>query len=277
MREPSRRGRRGPALLCGLLILGPFAIRAQEAGRPDPAARPTGGDDAGADRAAYPLRLRLGVGEGSILIKAPRGVRPAALRTARDTIRKVLADADPAIVQRLGDARLEVVLAPDTGRFTDLPDLRDLARTRNAFGQPLDRARGIFRAAEPPRSRSSRPTRRSPLIVVGEEDVLRIQPCGPHSAFHHEFAHAVHALGLSPEQRAGWRGVYEDARRRGLFKGRYAALDEGEFFAELSQAYFDVAPYFCSRAQLARVDRPAFLRLAEVYSPRRPKDTPASR
>jgi hypothetical protein len=252
----------------------PVAIRGQVAGRPDSSVPATGGgEDAEADRAAYPLRLSARVGEGSILIKAPGGIRPAALRTTRDMIGKILAEAEPAIVERLGTSRLEVILAPNMSRFTDLPDLRDLARTRNAFGQPLDLARGIFRGAEPPRSKSRRPTRHSPLIAVGEEDILRIVPCGPHSAFHHEFAHALYNLALSPEQRAGWRDAFEGARRLGLFKDRYAALNEDEFFAELSQAYFDVAPHFCSRSQLARIDPAAFARLAEVYSSR-PRDQP---
>jgi hypothetical protein len=274
-----KRVRRLRSGIWAVVLLTPIAAFGQAVLRPDPSLPSNGGEDASeADREAYPLRVSLKLGEGSVLIKAPKGVRPAALTKARDKIRAILADADAEVVVRLGASRLAVVVVPHTGRFTDLPDLRDLAGSRNAFGQSLDLARGIFRSADhepmPPtgdaRSGRPRPTRDSPMVAVGEEDILRLVPCGPQSALHHELAHAVHVLGLSPEQRTSWRELYEDARRRGLFKGRYASLNEGEFFAELSEAYFDVAPYFCSRPQLARVDRPAFDWLAKVYSVRRP-------
>jgi hypothetical protein len=155
------------------------------------------------------------------------------------------------------------------GRFTDIPDLRDLRDTRNAFDQPLDQARGVFRSAErplPPNVKPDRPTRDHPLLVVGEEDILRLVPCGPQSALHHEFAHAIHHLALTVEQRAAWRERFAEAQRRGLFKKRYASLNEDEFFAEFTEAYFDVAPYFCSRGQLARIDRVTFDWLANIYS-----------
>jgi hypothetical protein len=262
-------------------VLAPILARGQEAPRPAPVVvqEATEDEEGRADCASYPLRLAFRVGGGAVLIKAPRGVRPAALTGARDKVRAILADADPAVVERLGAAHLSIIVAPHMGRFVDVPDLRDLAGVRNAFGQPVDLARGVFRPAVPRPERTpvgpgpARPTRHSPLLAVGEEDILRLVPCGPQSALHHEFAHAIHDLGLSAEQRTGWREAYEDARRRGLFRKRYAALNEDEFFAELSQAYFDVAPYFCSKAQLARVDRKAFDRLAEIYSSC-PRDRP---
>lgn len=256
------RGVAGAVLLSGMMgTTASRALAGDEAGKPEAVSE--------SDRAAYPQRVSVKVGEGAVVIKAARGVRPAALRVAGRLLRKILAETDESVVKRLGGARLEVILVSDMARFTDTPDLRDLARARNAFGQSLDVARGIFRMREMPWSKSTRPSRNAPIVVVGEEDVLRIIPCGPQSNFHHEVAHAVHMLGMTREQRSGWREVYDGARERGLFKNRYAALNEDEFFADLSQAYFDVAPYFCSRAQLARVDADAYRFLTGIYSARR--------
>lgn len=223
-----------------------------------------------ADLAAYPYRVRLTLDTGEILIKGPRGLLPAALRTARDKARQILADVDPDVVERLGAYQFQILVVPRGQRISDQPGLKMLARQSNPFGQPVDRVRGVFLdhpgllAWGPPR-----PTDNPPLLVIGEEDVLRIAPSGPHSTFHHEFAHAIHRLGLSEEQRSRWHDLFEAARRHGLFGKRYATVDDAEFFAELSSAYFDVAPYFCTKSQLAKVDRPAFLMLAEIYSHRR--------
>lgn len=237
-----------------------------------PSASPKAGDQDDPDRAAYPIRMDVKVGEGSILIKAPNGVRKAALTKAREKLWAILANTDPDVVRRMGNSGLVIILAPHMGKFTDIPDLHDLANVRNAFDQPLDLARGIFRMPDPPLRDASekprRPTRDFPIVVVGEEDILRLIPCGPQSALHHEFAHAIHRLGLTQEQRVEWKEKYTAGTRAGLFKGRYASLSPDEYFAELSEAYFDVSPYFCSREQLARVAPKTYLFLANVYSSR---------
>jgi hypothetical protein len=80
---------------------------------------------------------------------------------------------------------------------------------------------------------------------------------------------------LTAEQRSHFSNEFLEARRHGLFMSRYATLNEEEFLAELSQAYFDVAPNFCTRPQLARVDRHAFLQLAKIYSLRALESRPA--
>ena len=82
------------------VMLDPIAICGQTATPSSPLSTIEDKKD-DADLAAYPVRLSFKVTKGSILIKGPKGVRPGALTKARDKIRVSLADADPAIVERL--------------------------------------------------------------------------------------------------------------------------------------------------------------------------------
>ncbi len=210
----------------------------------------------------YPAKLEAAVGSGRVLLRAPAGIRRMTLPAARKTLNSMLDRADQEVVDRLGRSGLIVIVAPRMSRFTDLPELRGLARRRNAVGQPLDRIRAIFLSPDPPE-------RPEPVVAVGEEDILRIPPAGPKSQLRHELAHAVYFHGLDDAERELWVEIYHAARHDGLFGKTYAATDVDEFFAELTLAYFDVAPYFCSREQLRQVAPEAFAFLDRVYDPAR--------
>ncbi len=103
-----------------------------------------------------------------------------------------------------------------------------------------------------------------PQVVISEENVLGLLPNGQ-STLHHELGHAIHRLGLTAKEQAEWTQIYQDAMRRKLFGKKYAVESEDEFFAELTQVYFDKEPYFCSSEQLQRVDSAASVFLDHVY------------
>ena len=218
------------------------------------------------------------VGAGQIVVEAPRAARPAAVPEAAAQISDMLRHLPPEQADRLGKAGLVVVLVPISARFTDTPEIRDLGGRANPFGQPLDQARGLFRLIEPPAERAGQEPAdhpaRVPLIIIGEEKILRLAPDSGRSGIHHELAHAVHRVALTDAQRAAWAELYQDAQRRGLFAHTYAMVSPDEFFAELSEAFFDVAPYFCSRDQLARVDPAAYRALRQIYETTEPVHHP---
>ena len=55
----------------------------------------------------------------------------------------------------------------------------------------------------------------------------------------HEFAHSVMNLGLDDRLLKEVEEAYEEAMKGGLWKDAYASRNAGEYFAELTQCYFD--------------------------------------
>jgi hypothetical protein len=58
----------------------------------------------------------------------------------------------------------------------------------------------------------------------------------------HEFAHAIHAMGLrttDPKFQPRLSEVYEDAKAKGLWKDTYAISNISEYWAEGVQSWFD--------------------------------------
>ncbi len=266
-----------PRLMAALLLvlafeksaLGPSHSSAQDQPpkSPDVVTRPEEPkpteDHSKPEDAFYPLRLELTFPGGSILIKAPREARPAALVSAKSKILRILKEADPEVIDRLAKSRLQIVIIPLNTRLTALPGFRHLAGQRNAFQQRYEELRGCF---------VSDNLRQHPMLAIGEDDILRLLP-KLDSALHHEFGHVVHQCGLTESKREAWKAIYQAAMDRKLFGKKYATTSEDEFFAELTQAFFDTNPYFCSSTQLARVCPPAYDFLADVYSGNRNRGT----
>jgi hypothetical protein len=204
--------------------------------------------------AVYTQRLEMPLGEGSILIKATDDVRPAALREARRIASLMLARGDPGVRRRIGASGLEIAIIPAFKKLTDLPEFRYLSGRRYGDGRLFDQVRGVTATA----------SGRKPMIATSEENLLRLIST-VQSTMHHEFGHAVLLLGVAKEDRPQWTKVYEAARSAKRFGNLYATSSEHEYFAELSQTFFDMAPYFCSRERLAALDPAAFEFLAKVY------------
>lgn len=139
-----------------------------------------------------------------------------AMLAGRDDVRK-------ALIQN--KVRL-VVMAP-TELTCDIPEHSDL--TPPAYWNR--RARGL----------GSTPAR--PAVSCGEENVLALQgdPYHTESILVHEFAHAIHDMGLTtvdPMFDERLKGIFKQAMDEGLWKGKYASSNHHEYWAEGVQSWF---------------------------------------
>jgi VHL beta domain len=119
------------------------------------------------------------------------------------------------------------VMAP-TEMTTDIPEHSDLT-PRNFWNR---RARGLGA------------TTARPAVSCGEENLLclRGDPYSTENILLHEFAHAVHEMGLhtvDPTFDARLQQAYDSARAEGLWKGTYAMENRMEYLAEGAQSWFD--------------------------------------
>lgn len=94
------------------------------------------------------------------------------------------------------------------------------------------------------RARGLGPTAIRPAVSCGEENLLRLKgdPYSTESILVHEFAHAMHLMGLNTIDTTfdtRLRAVYDRAMEKGLWKGKYAASNYCEYWAEGVQCWFD--------------------------------------
>jgi alpha-glucosidase len=152
------------------------------------------------------------------------------------------------------------VMAP-TEQTTDIPEHSDLT--------PKDywdkRARGLGA------------TRARPAVSCGEENLLNLKGDRYHNEniLVHEFAHAIHEMGLNyvdAKFDARLRGIFDRAIAKGLWEKTYAATNHKEFWAEGVQSYFDTnAPKggvhndIDKREKLARYDPELFQIIDETF------------
>ena len=94
------------------------------------------------------------------------------------------------------------------------------------------------------RARGLGASRRRPVVSCGEENLLGYDgdPYLTENILIHEFAHAMHSLGLrevDPTFNDRLRKAYDDAMEKGLWKGTYAAVNHAEYWAEGVQSWFE--------------------------------------
>lgn len=159
-----------------------------------------------------------------IPIKAPAVVDDRALFVARERLSRMLKNLPEARYNlRLAGAELHIIGRDQV--TSDLPEHRHLK------GKPFDGALTVDQ-----RTRGLGGL----LTSCGEENLLEL----PGDRYRgrdictHEFAHNVQAHGLSEDARRRIREQYRRSTEKGLWRGAYAATNEGEFFAELTMWYF---------------------------------------
>ena len=114
------------------------------------------------------------------------------------------------------------------GEFTtEIPEHSDLT-PKNYWDR---RARGL--GATPAR----------PAVSCGEENLLGLRgdPYHEENILVHEFAHAIHDMGLKTidkEFDGRLKAIYDQAMTEGLWKAKYAANNHHEYWAEGVQSYF---------------------------------------
>ena len=127
------------------------------------------------------------------------------------------------------------------------------------------------------RARGLGATRARPAVSCGAENLLGY-PGDPYAAENiliHEFAHAMHEMGMSSvdsrfDRRL--RKAYEAAMEAGRFAGKYASTNHDEYWAEGVQSFFDTNRendrehnHVNTRAELAEYDPELFALVREVF------------
>lgn len=114
-------------------------------------------------------------------------------------------------------------------------------------------------------------------VSCGEENLLCYpgDPYAEECLLIHEFAHAVHGVGLravAPDFDRCLTAAYESAMARGLWKGTYAATNAAEYWAEGVQDWFDdnrendaLHNHVNTRAELMEYDSGLAALCAEVF------------
>jgi alpha-glucosidase len=159
-----------------------------------------------------------------IPIKAPSVVADQALLNARERLSRMLKNL-PEVAGNLKQAGAELHIIGKDQVTSDLPEHRHLK------GKPFD---GKLTVDERTRGLGGL------LTSCGEENLLQL----PNDRYRgrdiclHEFAHHVQQQGVNREVRAAIREQFRASLARGLWKGAYAASNEGEYFAELTMWYF---------------------------------------
>ena len=166
-----------------------------------------------------------------IAIKAPASVHPEALIRAKEIIRMMLQDIRPDIRERLASKGASLAIIPKSQYVTALPEFSYLSGRRDVNGNAYDsfKVRGLGAKSQP-------------VSATSEENLLKL-PDDPFKAEDitvHEFAHAIMNLGFAKEDIDKVTSLYKYALEKNLFVGSFAMVRLDEFWAELSQSFFNV-------------------------------------
>ncbi len=154
-------------------------------------------------------------------------VSDEALLEAAWIVRKMLGPR-PDILKAMAENKTRLAVMAFNEYTTDIPEHRKLS-PRVYWDR---RARGLGA------------TRSAPAVSCAEENLLGF-PGDPYSTENiciHEFAHAIHSMGLSevdPTFDQRLKQSYKDAIAAGLWKDTYAATNHMEYWAEGVQSWFD--------------------------------------
>lgn len=190
-------------------------------------------------------------------------VSDAAIREAAWIVRHVLEGRED-LIKAMVETRTRLAVMAWNEFTTDVPEHSKL-KPRVYWDR---RARGL--GATPA----------APAVSCAEENLLGF-PGDPYSTENiciHEFAHAIHEMGLSrvdPTFDSRLAATFQQATNRGLWTGTYAASNRHEYWAEAVQSWFDdnrendaLHNHVNTRAELKAYD-PAIARLcAEVLGDR---------
>ncbi|NQT40617.1 MAG: amidohydrolase family protein, partial [Planctomycetes bacterium] len=167
------------------------------------------------------------VGVGGFPVVSSARVSDYALLEAAYLIDRMLVNR-PDIRKALIDNKVRFSVMAYNERTTDVPEHSDLTPAK--FWDR--RARGL--GATPIR----------PSVSCGEENLLRYpgDPYHKENILIHEFAHAIHHMGLDTidkEFDRKLKKLYDEAMAAGRWKGKYAAGNRAEYWAEAVQSWFD--------------------------------------
>ena len=171
-------------------------------------------------------------------IVASAAVSDFALLEAAYLVDALLA-ARPDVRRALIESGARLCLLGHDEYTTDLPEFAFLAAAPME-GFPGISGRDVWDA----RARGTGGSETDPYSSCGEENLLAYEgdPYAAECILIHEFAHVIHLRGMSnvdPSFDGRLRAAYDAAMRDGLWRGKYAAVNHHEYFAEGVQCWFD--------------------------------------
>ncbi|MHC5005211.1 MAG: hypothetical protein ACYTJ0_19065 [Planctomycetota bacterium] len=193
-------------------------------------------------------------------VLSSEGVDDVALLEAAFVVRQMIGHR-PDVLRAMAEGGTRLVVMAPTEMTTAVPEHSDLAP--KAYWDK--RARGLGA------------TRQRPAVSCGEENLLGYpgDPYRTESILVHEFAHAIHEMGLLRVDEgfdARLRSAYEKARAAGRWAGTYAATNDREYWAEGVQCWFDTNReddhdhnHVDTRAELREYDPALAALCAEVF------------
>jgi hypothetical protein len=167
------------------------------------------------------------VSAGGLPILASENVADAALKEAAFIIEGLLKGRED-ILKAIADSGVHLAIMAHNEYTTDIPE-HSRMKPRLFWDR---RARGLG------------PTKARPVVSCGEENLLLYKgdPYWQENILVHEFAHAIHHMGLvtvDPAFDGRLKAIYQQAMAKGLWKGKYAGRNRAEYWAEGVQSWFD--------------------------------------
>ena len=171
-------------------------------------------------------------------IVASARVNPYALKEAAYLVDLMLArrpDVREAMIK--SGSRLSILAWNEF--TTDQPEWEWMAKERDDEAPEVP-ARDFWDA----RARGMGGSETNPFCSCGEENLLayRGDPYSAENILIHEFAHNINLRGMvnvDPPFDPRLKETYDSAMKAGLWKGKYAAVNHHEYFAEGVQSWFD--------------------------------------
>jgi len=171
-------------------------------------------------------------------IVASAKVNPYALKEAAYLVNIMLAKR-PDVREAMIKSGARMCIMAHNEYTTDMPEFARMAKGEN--GELPGVSNKDFWDA---RARGLGGSEQDPLCTVAEENVLAFpgDPYEKENILIHEFAHNIHLRGMlnvDPTFDKRLRDTYNAAMKAGLWKGKYAAVNHYEYFAEGVQSWFD--------------------------------------
>jgi alpha-glucosidase len=175
------------------------------------------------------------VAEG-LIIKGSGSIEDASLITAASTINKMLSKR-PDIRMRMISNGASVAVIAKNESYCDIPEATNLRKKQTFDGRNFCEICGGGGVVG------------RPITTVCEDNLLKTKKdpyFGQEDILTHEFAHAIHLLGMNQLDKDKITIFYSEAKAKGIFEknslhqSTYMMVNEQEFFACLSAAWFGV-------------------------------------